>query len=357
MGVFSTRAFDGHERVCFANDRRSGLRAIIAVHDTTLGPAVGGCRMYPYAGEEDAIEDVLRLSRGMTYKSALAGLPLGGGKSVIIGDPRRDKSAALFEAMGDFIDGLGGLYVAAEDSGISVQDVRQMGRRTAHIGGVASTEHGGDPSPSTARGVFVAIRHAVRHRTGQEDIRGLRVAVQGLGSVGFHLASLLRGAGAEVLGADISAANVARAGAELGVRAVGVDEILTQDVDVFAPCALGGVLNAASIATLRAGIVAGAANNQLAGDDDAALLMDRGILYCPDFLINAGGIIDVHYQRSGADRSHLAAHLDAIGERLQEVLRRADAGHRPTQRVAEDLAREILDAAARRPALKLASGR
>ncbi|EED32423.1 leucine dehydrogenase [gamma proteobacterium NOR5-3] len=346
MSVFSAPSFDSHEQVVFGADRSSGLRAIIAVHDTRLGAAVGGCRMYPYATESEAIDDVLRLSRGMTYKSALAGLPLGGGKSVIIGDPARDKTGELWRAMAKFIDSLGGRYVAAEDSGTSVGDLQAMSHYTDHVSGFAATEHGGDPSPSTARGVFVAIRTALAHRLGASDFHGVRVAIQGLGHVGFSLAGLLKNAGAEVLASDISAAHLARAVAELGVTPVASESILYEDVDVLAPCALGGALNAASIASLRAGIIAGAANNQLREAADGGRLADRGILYCPDFLINAGGIIDVHYQRSGLDRADLNAHIESIGDRLAEVLQRADRCHRPTGEIAEELAEELLDARA-----------
>ncbi len=342
MNVFSAPAFDEHEQVCFVRDPDSGLKAIIAIHDTTLGPAVGGCRMFPYASEDAALEDVLRLSRGMTFKSALAGLPLGGGKSVIIGDPRRDKSRELFLAMGRFVDSLGGRYVAAEDSGIAVADVRTMGESTAHVSGIGETEHGGDPSPNTALGVFMALRAAVRHRLGAEDLAGLRVAVQGLGHVGYHLARRLVEAGAQVFGADVNSDNVARAVRELGVSEVPADEILALEVDVISPCALGAVLNSDSIPRLRAGIVAGAANNQLASHDDGARLMDRGILFCPDFLINAGGIIDVYHQRLGSDAEATRAHVARIEATLGEVLARADACHRQTQDIAEDLARELL---------------
>jgi leucine dehydrogenase len=350
MNVFSAPAFAGHELVTFCSDEASGLRAIIAVHDTTLGAAVGGCRMYPYADDDAALEDVLRLSRGMTYKSALAGLPLGGGKSVIIGDPRRHKSRALLLAMGAFIDSLGGRYVAAEDSGTGVEDVRVMGERTAFVSGVAATEHGGDPSPSTALGVFLAIRAAVGYRLGARSVQGLRVAVQGLGHVGYHLARLLREAGATVYGADVNDENVARAVRELGVIECAPALILEQEADVFAPCALGGVLDAASIPRLRAGIVAGAANNQLATAADGARLLDRGILYCPDFVINAGGIIDVHYQRAGADPATTRAHIARIEGTLADVLARADASQGQTEIIAEALAQEVLARRAERRA-------
>jgi leucine dehydrogenase len=280
----------------------------------------------------------------MTYKSALAGLPLGGGKSVIIGDPGQDKSAALWRAMAGFIDSLGGRYVAAEDSGTSVTDLRAMSQYTEHVSGFAATEHGGDPSPSTALGVYVAIRAALAHRLGVSDLEGVRVAIQGLGHVGFALAQMLKSAGAEVLASDINFANLLRAESELGVTPVAPENILYEDVDVLAPCALGGALNADSISRLRAGIVAGAANNQLRETSDGCRLVDRGILYCPDFLINAGGIIDVHYQRSGLDRAGLREHIESIGDRLTEVLQRADRCHRPTGEIAEELAEELLGA-------------
>ncbi|EAQ96224.1 Glu/Leu/Phe/Val family dehydrogenase [Congregibacter litoralis] len=343
MTVFTAPSFDDHEKVVFAADRASGLRAIIAVHDTRLGAAVGGCRMFPYGSDDEALDDVLRLSRGMTYKSALAGLPLGGGKSVIIGDPAQDKTPALWRAMAEFIESLGGRYVAAEDSGTAVADLRAMSQHTSFVSGFAATEHGGDPSPSTALGVYVAIRRALAHRLGASDLQGVRVAVQGLGHVGYALAELLVKAGARVLASDINGANIARAESELGVTAVAADDILFADVDVVAPCALGGALNVDSIAKLRAGIVAGAANNQLRDRADGARLADRGILYCPDFLINAGGIIDVHYQRSGLDRSALPSHIESIGDRLGEVLERADQCHQPTVDIAETLAEELLD--------------
>ncbi|GAB5414671.1 MAG: Glu/Leu/Phe/Val dehydrogenase dimerization domain-containing protein [Congregibacter sp.] len=342
MSVFNAVSYDDHQQVAFGADEASGLRAIIAVHDTRLGPAVGGCRMFPYDSDEAALDDVLRLSRGMTYKSALAGLPMGGGKSVILGDPERDKTPQLLRAMAEFIDGLGGRYVAAEDSGTSVEDLRCMSQFTPHVAGIGATEHGGDPSPSTAKGVFIAIKTALAHRLGVSDLCDVRIAVQGLGHVGFALAGMLRSEGATVFAADINALRLEKACHELGVLPVELDDILSADVDVLAPCALGGALNAETIPTLRAGIVAGAANNQLRSNADGELLADRGILYCPDFLINAGGIIDVHYQRTEKERSALDSHLQSIGARLAEVLRRADQSHRPTGDIAEDLARELL---------------
>ncbi|MEQ9463968.1 MAG: Glu/Leu/Phe/Val dehydrogenase dimerization domain-containing protein [Haliea sp.] len=351
MTVFSAPAWDQHELVAFGSDRASGLRAIIAVHDTTLGQGVGGCRMFPYASDEEALHDVLRLSRGMTFKSALAGLPMGGGKSVIIGDSRRDKTPALLRAMGDFVHSQGGRYVAAEDSGTGVADIRLMAERTPHVSGMNDNEFGGDPSPSTAYGVFLGIRTAVRHRLGVDSCAGLRVAVQGLGHVGYHLARHLLDDGATVYGADVNEGNLRRAVDELGVLPVAADEILALEVDILAPCAMGAVLNDRSISALRAGIVAGAANNQLATAEDCARLQDHGILYCPDFLINAGGIIDVHHQRVGSADAVKRSHIERIELTLAEVLQRADTTRQPTQEIAEDLAREYLRSA---PGLKVA---
>ncbi|MBE9539728.1 MAG: Glu/Leu/Phe/Val dehydrogenase [Proteobacteria bacterium] len=342
MSVFSNPAFDKHELVSFHSDEKSGLRAIIAVHNTTLGPGVGGCRMYPYASDADALHDVLRLSRGMTYKSALAGLPLGGGKSVIIGDPHTQKSRALMEAMGDFVNSQSGRYVAAEDSGTGVTDIRTMAGRTPYVSGLEDNEHGGDPSPSTALGVYLGMRTAAKHRLGVGSLSGLSVAIQGLGHVGFYLARYLVADGATVYGADVNRANLEKAVKELGVKAVGVSEILSMEVDILAPCAMGAVLNDESIPCIRAGIVAGAANNQLATVDDGLNLEGRGILYCPDFLINAGGIIDVHHQRTGSGEDVKREHIERIEITLAEVLRRADENHGQTQLIAESLAEEYL---------------
>lgn len=342
MSVFSNPAFDNHELVCFHSDNKSGLQAIIAVHNSTLGPAVGGCRMFAYANDTDALQDVLRLSRGMTYKSALAGLPFGGGKSVIIGDPHTHKSRALMEAMGDFVNTLNGRYVAAEDSGTGVDDLRVMAGRTDFVSGLDDNEYGGDPSPSTALGVYLGMRTAVRHRMGVDSLQGLSVAIQGLGHVGFYLARYLVADGAKVFGADVNRANLDRAVRELGVIGVNADEILAMEVDILAPCAMGAVFDERSIATIRAGIIAGAANNQLATSADGANLEGRGILYCPDFLINAGGIIDVHHQRIGSGSSMKREHIGHIEITLAEVLRRADEGHRQTELIAEQLAEEYL---------------
>lgn len=346
MSVFSHPEFDNHQHLSFVSDEETGLRAIVAVHNTNRGPALGGCRMFPYASDEAALRDVLRLSRGMTYKSALANLDLGGGKSVIIGDPRAHKSEALLEAMGRFLEQLGGLYIAAEDSGTSVADLQVMGRHTRHVAGIAARpgfdgrHSNGDPSPATAYGTFVGLKAAVAHQLGRSDLEGLKVAVQGIGNVGYRLAQLLSDAGAKLWVHDIHSDAVTRAVDELGATAVAGDEILGLNVDVVAPCALGAVLNDQSIARLQARVVAGAANNQLELARHDQALSQRGILYAPDFVINAGGIIDVCYERNGHDAQAVRRHVETIGDTLGEIFARASLTQQPTGVIANRLAEE-----------------
>jgi len=350
MSVFSHIEFDRHEQVVYGHDQASGLKAIIAIHNSKLGPALGGCRMWPYANDEEALRDVLRLSRGMTYKSALAKLPLGGGKAVIIGDPRTGKSAALFQAMGDFVDSLGGRYITAADSGTGVAEMQMMAERSRHVAGAGQREafdggtRNGDPSPSTAYGVFIGIQVAVKQRLRRDDLRGLKVAIQGVGQVGFGLARHLKEAGAELWVTDIVEANVRRAVEQLGARAVSQHEIYGLDVDVFAPCAMGGIINPHSLEALRAPIIAGAANNQLADAQLAEELQRNGCLYAPDYAINAGGIIDVYFERSGGSAAALKAHIEGIGETLRQIFVRAAAEGCSTTAIADRLALERLNA-------------
>jgi leucine dehydrogenase len=347
MTVFQSDAFDGYEQVVFCRDPEAGLSAILAIHDTTLGPAVGGCRMWPFASEAEALRDVLRLSRGMTYKSALAGLPFGGGKSVILGDPRRDKTEALLSAFGRCVDRLGGRYVVAEDVGIGVEDVEIIARQTRHVAGRdRGPDAGGDPSPLTAHGVFVGMRAAVKHRLGAATLRGLRVAVQGLGHVGERLCACLRRDGAQLVVADIDERAVRTAVERHGARAVDPAALCAQDVDVFAPCALGGVLNDATLPRLRAGIVAGAANNQLAEDRHGDELAARGVLYAPDYVINAGGIISVALEIEGArDPGHALEQVTRIHGRLLGIFGEAEARGVAPHRVADAMARARIAAA------------
>ncbi|WP_166260396.1 Glu/Leu/Phe/Val family dehydrogenase [Marinobacter salicampi] len=349
MSVFTHPEFDNHEHISFHRDPETGLSAIIAVHNTSRGPALGGCRMFPYPDENAALTDVLRLAKGMTYKSALANLDLGGGKSVIIGDPREQKTEALLEAMGRFVERLGGLYIAAEDSGTGVPDLKVMGRHTSHVAGVSpglgfdGKPSTGDPSPATAYGTFKGIQAAVQHRLGRNDpadLEGLSVAVQGIGNVGYRLARHLKEAGAKLWVYDIHQDRMDQALAELDATPATAEDILFLPVDVVAPCAMGAVLNNESIPRLRAPIIAGAANNQLGNASHDHALWKQGILYAPDFVINAGGIIDIHYERIGAEPSVVREHLDGIGQTLAEIFTRSAQGNLPTGEIANQLAEE-----------------
>lgn len=345
MSVFAERDFADHEQVVFCSDDKAGLKAIIAIHNSNLGPALGGCRMWPYASEDEATRDALRLSRGMTYKSAMANLKLGGGKSVIIGNPRTQKTTALLEAMARAIERLDGRYIGAEDSGTSVQDMKCMARITRHVAGIEDkpSDHGmrsGDPSPATAYGVFVGVKAAVKYALGGDDLKGMRVAVQGVGNVGFDLARQLAAAGAQLWVSDLYADNAQRAADELGATVVAPADIYGLDVEVFAPCAMGAILNDETLPQFKARVVAGAANNQLAEPRHGQALMQQGILYAPDYVINAGGIIDVYHERIGFDRAKLVAHIERIADNLGEIFERARLDHRPTNEIADVIAEE-----------------
>jgi leucine dehydrogenase len=352
MEIFDMREFDGHEQVVFGHDAATGLRAIIALHSTALGPAAGGCRMWPYASTAEAVADVLRLSRGMSYKNAMAGLRLGGGKSVIVGDAGKVKTAELLQAFGRLVESLGGRYITAEDVGTTAADMEQIARATRYVSGlgVAPGRAGGDPGPKTALGVYLGIKAAVRFRLGREDLRDVTVAIQGVGGVGYHLCRLLAADGAQLFVADVRPASVQRVVQEFRARAVPVSELLALEVDVIAPCALGSVLDAQSIPRLRARIIAGAANNQLAQGQDGAALQSAGILYAPDYVINAGGIISVsHEYQGGATEAQVIADIHAIPTRLTEIFERARRENRPTSAVADEMARERLAHPPRRP--------
>ncbi|MEN8195455.1 MAG: Glu/Leu/Phe/Val dehydrogenase dimerization domain-containing protein [Pseudomonadota bacterium] len=318
MSVLSNKHFDDHEEVVFCHDRDSGLNAIIAIHNTARGPAMGGCRMWNYASEDEALADALRLSRGMTYKSALAGLPFGGGKAVIIGNPGRDKSKALWLAFGRFVDLLGGRYVTAEDVGTRPADLEIVRRATPHVAGIR--EGGaGDPSRATAAGVFAGIRVAAAARLGRDDLKGVRVALQGLGHVGFALGRRLAEAGAVLYVSDIDELAVRKAVRGLGATAVAPGAIHALDVDVFAPCALGAVINDGTVGEIRARVVAGSANNQLAEPRHGVALWQRGILYATDYVINAGGVIWVSHEGPRFDANAAMAHVARIGDVLGEI--------------------------------------
>jgi leucine dehydrogenase len=333
--IFNELNFDDHEQVVFASEPKSGLRAIIAVHNTHLGPAMGGCRMWNYASEALAVNDVLRLSRGMTYKNAVAGLPIGGGKSVIIGNPKTDKTPALFEALGEAIERLGGRYIAAEDIGTSPDDMAHVATRTGHVAGLGAQ---GDPSPYTALGCFIGAQAAVKHHFKRDTMDGLTVALQGLGHVGYDYARRLHAAGAKLVVSDIDGDALLRAQAEFGAEIVGLDAIYDVEADIYAPCALGATLNVDTLARLKIGIVAGAANNQLAHGGIGELLRQKGVLYAPDFVLNAGGIIKVCHEHLKQVDVDVDFQVRAIGATLQDIFARAEQGGLPTGVVADRVA-------------------
>lgn len=330
----------GHERVLFGEDRALGYRGIIAIHSTALGPAVGGARFWNYATEAEALTDALRLSRGMTYKNALAGLPLGGGKSVIIGDNKRADREAIFRAHGRFAEHLGGRYITAEDVGTSPMDMEYVRRETRHVAGLPGGA--GDPSPVTARGVFRAIQASVKHRWNGDDLSGLAVALQGCGHVGYHLAKSLHEAGAKLFVTDVDAEKVKHVVEEFGAVGVGTEEIYGTPADVFAPCALGSVINDETIPQLRARVVAGAANNQLLEDRHGEMLEARGILYAPDYAANAGGIINGCIELLGWEQERALKKVDEIYRTILTVFEIAQADKIPTNKAADRLAEEQL---------------
>ncbi len=343
--VLDMLATRDHEQVIFCRDGASGLKAIIAIHNTVLGPALGGCRMYAYPTELDALTDALKLSRHMTYKAAVSGLNLGGGKAVIIGDPKKEKSELLWRAFGRFVEGLSGRYITAEDAGTSVRDMEMIRMETSHVVGISRALGGsGDPSPVTALGVFSGMRAAVEEKLGRSDLAGLRVAVQGLGHVGAHLVGHLVRAGVKVAVTDIDAEAVQRTLSQYRVEGVEPDRIYDVPCDIFAPCAMGGVLNEATIPRLKCQIIAGAANNQLKDEKaDGARLLERGILYAPDFVINAGGLINVSNEIEGYNQERALDQAEAIYDILKAVFARAKANNVPTYRAATNLAMERIE--------------
>ncbi len=340
--VFTHADFDGHEQVLFIADRASGLRAIIALHDTRLGPAFGGCRMWPYADEGTALADALRLARGMTYKAAICGLPYGGGKTVIIGDPGR-KTPALLHALARVVEQLGSRYIIADDVGTSLEDLAVMRAVTRHT--AAATTAASAPLAVTAHGVLAAIRAAIAHRLGRPELAGLTIAVQGLGNVGLPLCRALHAAGARLVVCDPLPARTELAQAELGAVVVPPAAIYDQPADLFAPCALGGVLDEPTIARLRTGLVCGGANNQLASPADAARLAARGILYVPDYLANAGGVIDFHQEQIDDRPDAVLAAVARIGPLTAELLAEATRSGRTPLEVADRLVAARLAAA------------
>ena len=339
---------EGYERVARCIDPASGLHALIAVHDTTLGPALGGMRLWNYASEDEALFDVLRLAKGMTYKSAVADTGLGGGKSVLIGDPESIKSVALFEAMGRFVNSFNGSYITAEDMNIGIEDLRNVRHTTRHVTGLSRAEGGsGNPSPYTAYGCVVGIRAAAKHKFGSEDLHGKRVLIQGVGAVGSEMARLLKERGAHVIICDIRDARVAALAAEHGYETVDDEGHHTVECDIYAPCARGAGLNDETIPALRTQIIAGCANNQLLEPRHGEALRQRGILYVPDYVINAGGIINVSVELrpGGYDEAFAIRKIDTIYQNLEQVFQIADREGIATNVASERLAERRLEVA------------
>ncbi|TAJ96670.1 MAG: Glu/Leu/Phe/Val dehydrogenase [Candidatus Manganitrophaceae bacterium] len=339
MNLFEQMKTDGHEQILFGSDPASGLQAIIAIHDTRLGPSLGGCRMWPYPNFDAALTDVLRLSKAMTYKAAMADLPLGGGKSVIWGDPKKEKSEAKLVAFAEQVASLGGRYIVAEDVGIGLADIERIHRVMPHAAGLPEEKGGsGDPSPATAYGVFCGMRAALEERFGEGSFQGRKIAIQGIGKVGYALALLLHKAGAKISVCDMDPERVAAICKVTGADPFLGHEIYRVECDIFAPCALGGFMNERTIPRLSCEIVAGAANNQLENAKAAILLRDRNILYTPDYVLNAGGLINIAEELNGYSKERAYKKIEAIYDRLKEVFALAKKESIPPSEAADRLA-------------------
>jgi leucine dehydrogenase len=342
MKIFDTIAEMGHEQVVLCHDEASGYRGIVAIHSTMLGPALGGTRFWQYGSDEEAVVDALRLARGMTYKNAVAGLNLGGGKSVIIGDNRTTDREMLFRAHGRFVESLGGRYITAEDVGTSTADMDYVHMETDYVTGLAGRS--GDPSPVTAHGVFRAIQASARHRWGSDDLVGRRVLLQGCGHVGYYLAKELHEAGAQLTATDIDGDRVDRVKKDFGAEPVDTDDIYGAEADIFAPCALGAVINDQTLPKLKVEIVAGAANNQLQEARHGDQLEEKGILYAPDYVANAGGVINVYSELAGWSSARAFRKADEIYDTVLRVFQIAKQDGVPTHEAADRLAEQRIDA-------------
>jgi leucine dehydrogenase len=341
MEIFKYMETYDYEQLVFCQDKTSGLKAIIAIHDTTLGPALGGTRMWTYATESDAIEDALRLARGMTYKNAAAGLDLGGGKTVIIGDPRKDKNPEMFRAFGRYIQGLNGRYITAEDVGTTEEDMDLIHLETNYVTGV-SAEFGssGNPSPVTAYGIYVGMKAAAKEAFGDDSLEGKTVAVQGVGNVAYTLCKHLHEEGAKLIVTDINKEAVQRAVDAFGAKAVDINDIYSQEADIFAPCALGAVINDETIPLLKAKVVAGSANNQLKDTVHGDRLHEMGIVYAPDYVINAGGVINVADELAGYNRERALKRVEGIYDTIGKIFEISKRDSIPTYVAADRLAEE-----------------
>ena len=343
--VINRMTLQNHEQVVFCQDQATGLRAIIAIHNTTLGPSLGGTRMWPYKNETEALNDVLRLSRGMTYKAAITGLNLGGGKAVIIGDSRKDKSEAMMRRFGKFVNSLGGKYITAEDVGINTKDMEYVHMETEHVSGLPESMGGsGDPSPVTAYGVYMGMKAAAKELWGSDSLAGKKVAVQGVGHVGECLVKHLTKEGAKVFISDIYEDRMENVVKLYGSEVVNIDEFYDIDMDIYAPCALGATVNNETLSRLKCSIIAGAANNQLADEKlHGEMVMGKGILYAPDFLINAGGLINVYSELEGYNRDRAMSHAENIYNTTLNIFKVSKAENIPTYVAANRLAEKRIE--------------
>lgn len=338
--MFENLSEHNHEQILVCNDNQTGLKALIAIHNTVLGPGLGGTRMWKYNNESEAVRDVLRLSRGMTYKASISGLNLGGAKAVIIGDARTQKNEALMRRFGRFVNNLAGKYITAEDVGTTTQDMEYVNMETDHVVGLPESRGGGgDPSPVTAYGVYVGIKASAKHKWGSDSLAGKKVAVMGVGKVGMHLLEDLHKDGAKCYVSDMNEAALKEAAERFGAVVVSGDDIYDTDAEIFAPCALGGILNNDTIDRLKCEIVAGAANNQLEDEDiHGDMLVNKGILYAPDFLINAGGLINVYSEYTGYHRENAIRDTERIYDTLTKIYNLAESEGIHTQAAATHLA-------------------
>jgi leucine dehydrogenase len=340
--IISNMLLNDHEQVMFCSDKKTGLKSIIAIHDTTLGPALGGCRMWNYSSEKTALLDALRLSRGMSYKAAISGLNLGGGKAIIIGNSSQLKSERLMRRFGRFVNNLGGKYITAEDVGTTTKDMEFIRMETSHVVGVPEYMGGsGDPSPITAKGVLVGMKASLKHQYGSDSLKGKRVAIQGLGHVGEYLLQALIKEGATITVTDINQEKIKHIVKTYKVKSVAPDKIYQLEMDVFAPCALGAIINDETIEKLKCKIIAGYANNQLADElKHGALLKEKDILYAPDFLINSGGLINVYSEMNGYNYNHVMAMVDNIYSVCTDIFNASDKNNSSTATIAIKMAQE-----------------
>lgn len=344
--VLSDMSVYNHEQVVFCQDKATGLKAIIAVHNTVCGPALGGTRMWNYTSEADAVTDVLRLSRGMTYKNALAGLNLGGGKAVIIGDSKTQKNEALFRRFGKFVDSLSGKYITAEDVGISPQDMTWVNMETNHVAGLPGKS--GDPSPVTAFGVYMGMKACAKQQFGSDSLAGKKVAVQGVGHVGEYLVKHLTAEGAKVYITDINEELLKRVATTYKAEVVGLNDIYDLDMDIYAPCALGATINDDTLSRLKCSIIAGAANNQLKQEEKhGKIVMEKGLIYAPDFMINAGGVINCYAEVANLSAEWAMAKAEDIYNTTTNILKRSKDQNIPTYAIANQMAEERIEALGR----------